>query len=110
MKTAFLLSWVETFKNYFEEQTGRTLAIYTGIYFIKEYNNFRHPGSGYPLADAPLWIAFYPKASQKKTTVPPDLGSWTRWTVWQYTDRGKVKGIEGKVDLNRGIPELLTAT
>lgn len=109
IKPLFLLAWVETFRKFFAEQTGRTLMLYSGVYFIREYNNFRHPGCGYTLADMPLWIAYYPKASHK-TAAPPDLGKWTRWSVWQYTNKGKIQGIEGKVDLNRGLAELLTAS
>lgn len=44
------------------------------------------------LREYPLWIAQY---GVKK----PDMeNQWKRWSGWQYTDSGHVKGIHGKVD------------
>lgn len=40
-------------------------------------------------SDYPLWICSF-------TEPAPDL----EWTVWQYSHRGKIDGVEGKVDLN----------
>jgi len=40
--------------------------------------------------DYPYWIARYRKKA-------PDF---TTWLFWQYTDKGRVKGIKGKVDRN----------
>ena len=108
VSASHLLSWVDTFKSHFEGETGHTLMLYTGIFFIREYNNFKHSASGYPLADMPLWIALYPKSVSPYKTSPPDAGNWNRWTVWQYSDNGKVDGIDGSVDLNHAVPELLT--
>ncbi len=108
VSVSYLLSWVDIFKSYFEGETGRTLMLYTGIFFIREYDHFKKPLSGYPLAEMPLWIALFPKSASPYTTSPPDAGNWNRWTVWQYTDNGRVKGIDGKVDLNRALPELLS--
>jgi len=80
--------------------------LYTGSYFIKEHSNFNHPTPGNPLADMPLWIAMYPHV-KGNPGFPQDIGSWTRWTVWQYSNLGKVSGISGNVDLNWAAPELL---
>ncbi|MHB1128081.1 MAG: glycoside hydrolase family 25 protein [Bacillota bacterium] len=105
MPTEKLLAWARAFKSYFKTQTGRSLMIYTGQYFIKAYNNFNYPFPGNPLADMPLWIAMYPTLAGNSTS-PPDQGSWTKWTIWQYTSSGKVAGIDGNVDLNWAMPEL----
>ena len=48
--------------------------------------------SGY-FPSYPLWIAKYAKK-------PPQLNDDTPWHIWQYTDKGKVSGIDHKVDLN----------
>ncbi|MDK8193954.1 GH25 family lysozyme [Paenibacillus sp. UMB7766-LJ446] len=42
-----------------------------------------------------LWIARY-----SNTKVPDDQPAWKNWTIWQYSDAGKVPGITGNVDLN----------
>ena len=44
------------------------------------------------LREYPLWIAQY---GVKR---PHMENQWRRWSGWQYTDRGHVKGIHGKVD------------
>jgi lysozyme len=42
-----------------------------------------------------LWVAHYTNASNPQLPAP-----WTKWTFWQHTDKGTLRGIEGKVDLN----------
>jgi lysozyme len=60
--------------------------IYTGRSFYDDYLSGYFPGY-------PLWIASYGKK-------PPELADGLAWTIWQYTDKGKVKGIDHSVDLN----------
>lgn len=44
------------------------------------------------LREYPLWIAQY---GVRK----PDMENpWRRWSGWQYTDSGRVRGIDGRVD------------
>lgn len=44
------------------------------------------------LREYPLWIAQYGVAK-------PDMENpWRRWSGWQYTDSGHVRGITGRVD------------
>ena len=47
-------------------------------------------------ADHPLWICHYTGATEP--TLP---SAWEHWTLWQYSDKGSVKGIAGPVDFNR---------
>lgn len=69
---------------------GVTPIVYTGKYFWRD-----EVGSPASFAPNPLWIAQY-------TSLCPDLPApWTRWTFWQYTDKGAVAGISGPVDTNR---------
>jgi len=69
---------------------GVTPIVYTGKYFWRD-----EVGSPASFAGTPLWIAQY-------TSLCPDLPApWTRWTFWQYTDKGAVAGISGPVDTNR---------
>ncbi len=73
-----------------ETATKRKPIIYTYANFWKRLGN--------PLgfSDFPLWIAHYTSAAE-----PLMPAGWDTWTVWQYTDSGKVKGISGGVDTNR---------
>jgi lysozyme len=46
------------------------------------------------ISSQPLWLAHY-------TTSCPELARpWPRWSYWQYTDNGRVNGINGPVDLD----------
>ncbi|SFB15250.1 glycoside hydrolase family 25 protein [Clostridium frigidicarnis] len=101
ISTKTLLSWVERFKKRFEKRTRRRLMIYTGIFFIQLYDDFLYPGRGHILSNMPLWIALYPEI-KGNPPYPPNAGGWTRWTIWQYTEKGKVDGIESLTDLNWG--------
>jgi len=47
------------------------------------------------LAETSLWLAQY------STTPSWPQGTWSTWTLWQYSDQGSVPGIGGKVDCNR---------
>lgn len=46
------------------------------------------------LARQPLWVAHY------TTNCPSVPAPWSQWTFWQYTDTGRVDGIDALVDLN----------
>ena len=49
--------------------------------------------------DYPLWLAQYPNqyAPGMQPTLPR---GWFRWTFWQYSEKGRVNGINANVDLN----------
>jgi lysozyme len=46
------------------------------------------------IASQTLWVAHY------TTTCPAIPSPWTKWKIWQYTDNGRVDGIDGVVDLD----------
>jgi lysozyme len=84
--------WIEHVRS----QLGVEPIVYTN------YGMFRW-GGGEPLARQLLWLAHY---TQQCPSVPPP---WRRWTFWQYTENGRVDGIDGAVDLDvfDGTPEEL---
>ncbi len=72
-----------------EELTGKEMVVYSDTY------NARNIFS-YELAqEYPLWVAEY------GTEVPGDNGKWSNWIGFQYTDEGRVSGINSYVDRNR---------
>jgi len=78
--------WVDRVKN----ALGVEPIVYTGYYFWRD--EVGGP-SGY--AANPLWVAAY-------STACPNIPSpWMKWTFWQHTDKGKVNGITGNVDMNK---------
>lgn len=46
------------------------------------------------LATQPLWLAHY------TSTCPMIPPPWRRWSAWQYSEGGRVDGIDGFVDLD----------
>ena len=101
ISTSALINWIDRFRKRFEKKTRRRLMLYTGVFFVEMYNNFYIPNEGYPLKNMILWIAHY-TAIPGNAPVPPDVGWWTRWRVWQYSESATVGGVTSKVDANWG--------
>lgn len=73
----------QAYINYLKDHTDKPVGLYTGHHFYKPYSMDK------VTADF-LWI---PRYGGDKPDYACDL--------WQYTDKGKVSGISGYVDLNK---------
>jgi lysozyme len=85
---AELVSRVQTWIARVRDKLGVEPIVYTGPEF------WRDKTKNADLSSQPLWIAHYTRGCP---TVP---SPWPKWTFWQYTDNGRVPGIEGPVDLD----------
>ena len=65
------------------------VMVYTGKWFWDP-----DAGSSAALGAHPLWVSGYVPAG------PPMPKGWARWTLWQYTDKGRVGGVAGPVDMS----------
>ena len=101
ISTAALVNWIDRFRKRFEKKTRRRLMLYTGAFFVELYDNFYIPDRGYPLKNMILWIASYVNIPGNPP-VPPDVGGWTRWRIWQYSESATVGGVGNPVDANWG--------
>lgn len=94
-----LVARVFTWLRAVEQAFGCKPILYTDPGFAKAY--LQHKALG----NYPLWIADYGVA---KPGIPQ---AWQDedWVFWQKSQRGKVEGVDGDVDLNvfRGDPEAL---
>lgn len=81
---AFALKWLK----YMKEKTGITPMLYTMYGFFPNFTSKE-------LANYPLWIARYYDAKN-----PGNSSIWSKWSMFQYSDKGSVKGIKGSVDVN----------
>jgi len=81
---------VTAFVNAVTQAVGRSPLIYTYPAAWKELTG----DSDSFAATCPLWIASYEAA-------PSIPNGWTGATIWQYTDKGNVDGIETIVDRDR---------
>ncbi len=76
-----VLCWLE----YAHKQTGVLPILYTGARF--RYDYLRDPR----FDKYPFWVAHY---NMRRLRYKGE------WVMWQYTDRGRIDGVEGDVDLN----------
>lgn len=72
-----------------QELTKKECVIYSDAY------NARNTFSRELAENYPLWIAEY------GVETPIDNGKWEYWVGFQYTDAGRVDGIEGNVDRDK---------
>ena len=92
---------------YVEQAVGKPPFIYTGMSFWKEYGTkaewvLRHP----------LWLGYYDNEPQPTNYPPPTYLRatadtytplpWGRnsWTIWQFSDRGRLPGYSDNLDLD----------
>lgn len=104
ISTKGLIDWIDRFRKRFEKKTRRRVMLYTGLFFIQLYNDFKVNGA-YPLSNMPLWIAMYTNVPSNPP-YPPNIGGWKRWRMWQYSESQVVKGVGNPLDANWG-PESL---
>jgi lysozyme len=68
-----------------EAHYGVKPIIYTGDSYFQDNLD------GNDFHDYPLWIANYNLVRKPKTN---------HWVIWQFSEKGEMSGIKGKVDLN----------
>lgn len=88
--SAFGLEWL----NCIERKTGIIPILYAGYTFARDYFTTA-------LGKYPLWVARYSGSNrQGGMNNPGNLTAWSKWSMFQFTDSGKVSGISGNVDIN----------
>ena len=96
---ARIIERAKTWLDAVEAAFGKKPIIYSGQYYLQDY--FSETGGGPPVwaKDYPLWLAQYP-TQYSPGMVPVLPKGWFKWTLWQYTDKGVVNGINAAVDMN----------
>lgn len=88
VSTATLRRRVRTWLRIVERETGKRPIVYTNARFGSQ-----RLASGF--GRHALWVAHY------RPRIPLIPRGWTRWTFWQYSERGRVDGVPSRVDMNR---------
>lgn len=90
---------VKTWLDRVETAFGRKPIIYSGQYFLQDY--LSEAGGGPPAwaKDYPLWLAQYPN-NYGEGSQPFLPRGWFKWMFWQYSEKGRINGINANVDLN----------
>ncbi|MDX1986662.1 MAG: GH25 family lysozyme [Candidatus Obscuribacter sp.] len=96
-KLEMVLTWLQEV----EKRTGVRPIIYASPSFVESVL-----GSAPELASYKLWLAHYTSADAPSLPQP-----FSDWLMWQYSDKGRLPGVVGNVDLNRfrGHPQDLLA-
>lgn len=86
-----VIDWTHRYLNAVQTLTGRQPIIYT-------YPNFWRTAMANTteFTQYPLWIADYNGGNAPG----PLPGGWRHWTFWQYTDSGRIPGVNAAIDLN----------
>ncbi|MCB0334556.1 MAG: hypothetical protein KDD55_13720 [Bdellovibrionales bacterium] len=79
---------LQQFLSYLEKHYGVAPIVYTGP-------NFWNTSIGGSIHDGELWIAQY------EVDAPSIPIGWNDWSFWQFTQEGKIAGVEKPVDMNR---------
>lgn len=83
---ARIREWLQRYR----DVTGYdTVIIYTG-HFWNELSSPKMPGTH-------LWIAHYTTRPNPRL---PNNNRWPTWKFWQYSATGRIRGINGPVDMN----------
>ncbi len=77
----------KTYLETLETLSGETPIIYSDVSRIENLWDSS-------LSEYPLWVAEY------DTDTPSNIGAWSEWIGFQYSDTGSVNGIDGNVDLD----------
>lgn len=90
---------VKTWLDRVETAFGRKPIIYSGQYFLQDY--LSEAGGGPPAwaKEYPLWLAQYPN-NYGEGSQPFLPRGWFKWMFWQYSEKGRINGINANVDLN----------
>lgn len=85
------LTYIKTFFRYLVLNGYHDYMLYSGTHFLNDHLPVNHD-----LGYIKLWIADY--------TEPHFIpNGWEKITLLQFTDKGKINGIHGNVDLSRYI-------
>jgi lysozyme len=87
------LQWVVTFLHEVYNATGKTCLLYSNTPYL---NSHLPPTHG--LGQVPLWISNY-----NPVTKPPLPKGWKDYYMWQYSEKGRIRGINGFCDLNKRL-------
>jgi LysM repeat protein len=90
---------VKTWLDRVESVFGRKPIIYSGQFFLQDYLSVQGGGPPAWARDYPLWLAQYPNVYVEGSQPFLPRG-WFKWTFWQYSDKGRVNGINAAVDLD----------
>ena len=98
LTTQQVKTWIATFLSQMNLLGHKNIMIYSYKPFFDENLPANHP-----FGSLPLWLAQY-----RNVAAPSLPQNWSKYTVWQYSAKGKVDGINSDCDMNRTTIDFLT--
>ncbi len=104
-----LIDWVKRFRDRFFNTTNRRLGFYSNRYFLTDPSQMNIDSTTLSeINNMPLWLAEYDKYYTGATDPaysPANLGGWTTYVAWQYSEDGTASDYglshpQNKVDLD----------
>lgn len=89
--------WISTFLNRMKELGHMNMMLYSYKPFFDDNLPANHP-----FGSIPLWLAQY-----RNVAAPSLPHGWTNYTVWQYSAKEKVSGINADCDMNKATQNFL---
>jgi len=68
-----------------------------GVIFYS-YKSFIDTNTTPVFGTYPLWLAAY--LNNPEVSLPGLPNGWKEWKIWQFTDKGRIDGYDGDIDLN----------
>lgn len=90
LTSAQMHGWTQQFVDRIKEGTGEGPIIYASQSFWSQCMDDSKAFSNHP-----LWVANY------EVEQPAIPGGWDTYDFWQYTEEGRVDGVDGDVDVNK---------
>jgi lysozyme len=93
-----IISGVKAWLDEVERRLGRRPMIYSGVSFLESSLSEQGQAPGWT-TDYALWLGWFPRkyVPELKPLMPR---GWPKWTFWQYSGEGRVRGIDVHVDLD----------
>jgi GH25 family lysozyme M1 (1,4-beta-N-acetylmuramidase) len=98
VKNDVMVKTAQTWLARVEQVTGIRPIVYSGPYFLQDRMRTALGAPSWAI-NYQVWMAQYPDNYHEGFQVMRVKG-WQDWKFWQYTDRGRVPGINSYVDLD----------
>jgi GH25 family lysozyme M1 (1,4-beta-N-acetylmuramidase) len=89
--------WISSFLERMKVLGYATVLLYSYKPFFDDNLPANHP-----FGEIPLWLAQY-----RNVAAPALPHGWTKYTIWQYSAKGKVNGVDGDCDMNKAAVSFL---
>ena len=99
LTTQQVQAWINTFLSQMNSLGHKNVMLYSYKPFLDSNLPANHP-----FGNLPLWVAQY-----RNVPSPSLPHGWTKYSIWQYFDKGKVNGVPSDCDLNKASPDFLAA-